>query len=73
MRLGRKYGHQRLEAACERAEHLRSYSYRTVDNILSSKQDLLPFETDRPAPDPTPSHDNIRGADYYAPPQEDEC
>jgi len=73
MRLGRHHGNQRLEAACERAEHLRAYSYRTVDNILSSKQDLLPFETDPPAPDPTPSHDNIRGATYYAAPQEDEC
>ena len=74
MRLGRRHGHSRLEAACERAEHLRSFSYRTVDNILSSKQDLLPFETDSPAPDPTPGHDNIRGAAYYAAAtQEDEC
>jgi transposase len=73
MRLGRRHGHARLEAACERAEHLRSYSYRTVDNILSSKQDLLPLESDSPPPVPTPDHDNIRGATYYAVPQEDEC
>jgi len=73
MRLGRTHGPQRLETACERAEHLRSYSYRTVANILSSKQDLLPFEADSPPPDPTPVHDNIRGARYYAAAQEDEC
>ena len=45
MRLGqalRRLG--RLEAACERAEHLRSYSYRTVKNILAASQDRLPFE-----------------------------
>jgi len=73
MRLGRRHGHTRLEAACERAEHLRSFSYRTVDNILSSKQDLLPFDTGSLTPNPTPAHDNIRGATYYAAAQEDEC
>jgi hypothetical protein len=35
MRLGRHYGAVRLDAACERAEHLRSFSYRTVKNILA--------------------------------------
>ncbi len=34
MRLGRRYGADRLEAACERAEHLRAFSYSTVKNIL---------------------------------------
>ena len=73
MRLGRRHGHARLEAACERAEHLRSFSYRTVENILSSKQDLLPFDTGSLTPDPTPAHHNIRGATYYAAAKEDEC
>ena len=72
MRLGKRYGDGRLEAACERAEHLRSYSYRTVKNILSSAQDRLPFE-DEAVIDVTPVHDNIRGAQYYAATQEDEC
>ena len=69
MRLGRHYGPARLEAACERAEHLRSYSYRTVKNILASAQDRLPFEDE--SHDVTPSHDNIRGAGYYAATQEE--
>jgi transposase len=73
MRLGRRYGAERLEAACERAEHLRSYSYRTVTNILSSAQDRLPLEDQAPAEKATPAHDNIRGADYYAAAQEDRC
>jgi len=73
MRLGRRYGALRLEAACERAEHLRSYSYRTVNNILISAQDRLPFADAAPANNVTPTHDNIRGAQYYAASQEDEC
>lgn len=73
MRLGRRYGAPRLEAACERAELLRSYSYRTVKNILSSAQDRLPFADEPSGHDPTPPHDNIRGADYYAASEENEC
>jgi transposase len=73
MRLGRHYGDVRLEAACERAEHLRSYSYRTVKNILASAQDRLVFD-DEPSITATSTHDNIRGASYYAAAaQEDEC
>jgi len=73
MRRGKRYGEQRLEAASLRAEHLRSYSYRTVKNILSSAQDRLPFEQDTPAIPTTPVHDNIRGADYYAAHEEESC
>jgi transposase len=72
MRLGKTYGAVRLEAACERAEHLRSYSYRTVKNILSSSQDRLPLE-DQPEAAATPIHDNIRGGAYYAHDKEHEC
>jgi transposase len=73
MRLGRRYGAARLEAACQRAEHLRSYSYRTVKNILSSAQDRLPLDNHPTAEKATPAHDNIRGAHYYAAAEEDEC
>ena len=73
MRLGQRYGPERLDAACERAEHLRSFSYRTVKNILASSQDRLPFEGESPTGDATPTHDNIRGAHYYAAAQEDQC
>ncbi len=66
MRLGRQYGAERLEAACTRAELLRSFSYRTVKNILTAAQDRLPFEAEPAALSPTPSHKNIRGAHYYA-------
>jgi hypothetical protein len=65
MRLGRRYGPERLEAASARAESLRSYSYRTVKNILASAQDRLPFEDNPPPLAPTPPHENIRGPEYY--------
>jgi transposase len=73
MRLGRHYGSERLEVASARAERLRSYSYRTVKNILASAQDRLPLDDEPPAQDPTPTHANIRGADYYAAEEENEC
>ena len=73
MRLGKRYGAVRLEAACERAEHLRSYSYLTVKNILASSQDRLPLEHDGTAKEATRAHDNIRGGIYYAGKKEHEC
>ncbi len=72
MRLGRRYGTERLEAASHRAEHLRSASYRTVKNILASSQDSLPFEEQAShSLPPTPIHANIRGASYYAAAEEE--
>ena len=74
MRLGRRYGAERLETASARAERLRSYSYGTVKNILASAQDRLPLEDEPPALTPTPTHENIRGAGYYAAAEEEnEC
>jgi transposase len=65
MRLGRVHGADRLEAACARAERLRSYRYRTVEQILLNRQDRLPL--DEPAPTrPVLTHENLRGAAYYA-------
>jgi transposase len=73
IRLGRRYGDERLDAACARAERLRSYSYRTVKNILASAQDRLPLEDEPAAPSPGPSHENIRGGEYYAAQEENQC
>jgi transposase len=63
MRLGREYGAQRLEAACARAERLRSYRFRTVEHILKHQQDRLPL--DPPPARPAVTHENVRGAAYY--------
>jgi transposase len=63
MRLGRDHGADRLDAACARAERLRSYRYRTVEHILQSQQDRLPL--DEPPARPPLAHENVRGATYY--------
>jgi transposase len=63
MRLGREYGAGRLDAACARAEQLRSYRFRTVEHILKSQQDRLPL--DEPPARPAITHENVRGAAYY--------
>jgi transposase len=64
MRLGRVHGLDRLDAACARAERLRSYSYRTVERILTHQQDRLPLDEPGPAR-PALTHENVRGAAYY--------
>jgi transposase len=64
MRLGRVHGTDRLEAACRRAEQLRSYRLQTVEHILTNQQDRLPLEDPAPARPALP-HENLRGATYY--------
>ncbi len=73
MRLGKKHGDGRLEAACARAERLAAVSFKTVHNILQAGLDRVPIADESLAPSPPPQgHPNIRGADYYAS-QETEC
>ncbi|MCH9671686.1 MAG: IS21 family transposase [Gammaproteobacteria bacterium] len=64
MRLGKRFGAERLEAACERALHMKSFTYQTVKNILSSGFDKMPITAPSSA-SPSPQHDNIRGPQYY--------
>jgi transposase len=66
MRLGKRYGQDRLEAACRRAVASRAYSYRSVESILKNGLDQQPLP-EPPRPKPPIEHDNVRGADYYAP------
>lgn len=64
MRLGKRYGEGRLEAACARALRVRALSYRSVESILKTGLDreALPV----PLPERTPrEHDNVRGPAYY--------
>ena len=41
MRLGREYGADRLEAACARAQSIRSPSYKSIASILSCGLDCV--------------------------------
>lgn len=64
LRLREQYGVERLEAACTRALRGLIFNYRTVQNILLYKHDLL---KDDPQPDlfKIPDHPNLRGPDEY--------
>ncbi len=65
IRLSRKYGLERLEAACTRAVRLKLYRYQNVKSILATGLDRQPLPELVPPSNPV-KHDNIRGADYYA-------
>jgi transposase len=63
LRLGKKYGNERLEAACDRALSLKINSYRSVKNILENGFEKKPIvEESRRAQG---EHVNIRGRNYY--------
>lgn len=65
IRLGDRYGKDRLERACERARLLGAQSYGSVQSILKTGFDLRP-PPDGDAQVSTPiDHDNVRGANYY--------
>lgn len=64
LRLGKAYGEQRLEAACERALQINALSYRSIESILKNGLDQKPLG--RKEANSTPIlHGNIRGANYY--------
>ena len=63
LRLAKRYGEDRLEAACRRALPAGIHSYKGVKNILDAKLDQI--EPEEP-PTVVPSdHANIRGQTYY--------
>jgi transposase len=66
LRLERRYGAERLEAACGRALVVKARSYRHVESILRNGLDRMPMTSpEREQTPATPPHENIRGGDYY--------
>jgi transposase len=65
LRLSKKYGAARLEAACARAVVVRARSYRHVDSILRNGLDRVPLPAAEPSSAPAVTHENVRGRDYY--------
>ncbi len=64
LNLAKRFGRERLEAACQRALQLGSPNRRSVVSLLEQGLDQLPL------PEPTVAqpplfHENIRGPDYY--------
>ena len=64
LRLGKRYGDDRLEAACQRALTLGSHSYKSLESILRLGLDRQPLAEQTEAALPE-DHDNIRGPAYY--------
>jgi len=65
MSLAKRYGNDRVGAACARALASGAVSYTSVKSILAEGLDRVPLAKASPAPAP-PEHENLRGAGYYA-------
>jgi transposase len=65
LHLTKKYGDERLEAACRRADRIGSPSYKSIASILKAGLDSQPLPGAGSPSAPLPAHDNLRGADYY--------
>jgi transposase len=62
--LSKRYGRERLEAACRRVVALDICSYKSVKSILEKGLDKEPLPGQLFDP-PEPVHPNIRGATYF--------
>lgn len=63
LKLARTFGSARLDAACERALEINSYTYQSLHSILKNGLDRAPRR--RTTDEPAITHPNIRGADYF--------
>jgi transposase len=64
LNLAKRFGRERLEAACQRAIQLGSPNRRSVVSLLEQGLDRLPLSEPTVAQPPL-FHENIRGPDYY--------
>jgi transposase len=64
MRLGERFGQQRLEAACRRALVLNACRYKSIESILNRGLDRQPLPEQQELSLPE-AHDHLRGPDYY--------
>jgi transposase len=64
IRLAEQYSSTRMEAAADRAIRTGACRYKSVKSILKNSLDQQPLPELPPLPVP-PSHDNIRGAEYF--------
>jgi transposase len=64
VRLGDRYGAERVEAACQRALAVHAFSYRSVESILKTGLDRQPLPAERLVRVHR-RHHNLRGPDYY--------
>jgi len=64
-KLAKDYGPDRLEAACIRAQDIRSLTLKSIGSILKRRIDSSP-QPEGPVQMSLPLHENVRGAHYYA-------
>jgi transposase len=64
IRLGKRYGAERMEQAAARALAAGAVSYKSIKSMLASGLDGAGEQGDGERP-PLPSHSNLRGPDYY--------
>lgn len=62
--LATRYGAERLEAACQRANTFGMVGYRRLKAMLHHHREQTPIVIDSPTP-VVIDHDNVRGAAYY--------
>jgi transposase len=65
MRLVRRYGNERVSAACKRALETGSVSHSGIDAILKNGLDRVPLIVDSPPKIVPIQHVNLRGSSYY--------
>jgi len=65
IRLGKKFGSARLEAACQRALAMGAVSFQSVKSILTTGKDAMPLPETKLARLTPSDHENVRGPDYY--------
>jgi len=66
IRLGDKYGAERLNRACARALEVGSAKYKTVQNILKNNMDQMPEKGESSGQlDFLTTNANVRGKEYY--------
>ena len=64
IRLAKMHGEARLEAACHRALHFGTVSYRSIESILDKRLEAQPLPGDLVCV--SPAHENVRGQEYFA-------
>jgi transposase len=64
IRLGKRYGNERVDRACSRALKMNIVGYRHIESMLKTGRDQTPVPDEIPVR-PVVVHDNLRGAAYY--------
>jgi transposase len=65
LRLAKRYGPARVEAACARAGAVGARSYRHVDSILKHGLDHVALTAAAPSEARALVHEHVRGPQYY--------